>query len=193
MERRGHEILPGGLNIRTDYVNTDTVSVLLYALTEENRLACELALQTGWRISDILAIKSEQLAALSNRKRKLLRIVEQKTGKLSSKAIPVDLYNRLCAVAGTIYVFEGRDDYRKHRTRQAVYSDLKRAAKRFNIKINLAPHSLRKNYARYLYDSGKSLEEVQHDLNHTDISTTLIYVLADELKQRGNRNKKARD
>ena len=81
-------------------------------------------------------------------------------------------------------MFEGRDDYRKHRTRQAVFIDLKKCAKRFNIKINLAPHSLRKNFAVYLRKQGKSLEEIQKALNHTDLVTTMLYAFSDELQQK---------
>ena len=183
-------MLPGGLGLRTDYIKTDTVAVLLYALNEKNRLACELSLATGWRIDDVLSLKTEQLQRIQNSKRKRLTVTESKTGKSSTRYIPAELFNNLMAIAGTIYVFEGRDDYRKHRTRQAVYIDLKNAARRFRIRQNLAPHSLRKNYAVYLREQGMTLEQIQAKLNHSDLTTTMIYAFADELDARRNRKKK---
>lgn len=98
--------------------------------------------------------------------------------------LPLQLIDGLLQQAGRIYVFEGRDDYRKHRTRQAVFADLKRVAKRFNIKINLSPHSLRKNYAVYLKNSGRTLEEIGAAMNHDNITTTIIYALSDELTEK---------
>jgi site-specific recombinase XerD len=68
-----------------------------------------------------------------------------------------------------------------------VYNDLKRAAKRFNLKIELSPHSLRKNYAVHLKRQGMGLAEIQKELNHTSIITTMIYALSDELAQKFNR------
>jgi site-specific recombinase XerD len=104
-----------------------------------------------------------------------------KTGKRSTRVLPIELLRRLDEQSGILYAFQGRDDYRKHRTRQAVYIDIKKAAAKFNIKLNLTPHSLRKNYAVYLKNEGYSIEQIQKLLNHTDITTTLIYVLSDEL------------
>jgi site-specific recombinase XerD len=108
-------------------------------------------------------------------------ITERKTKKRSSKVISAELRERLLEQAGNIYIFQGRDDYRKHRTRQAVFTDLKKAAKRFNIKLSLSPHSLRKNYAVYLRKQGKTIEEIQQELNHDNTATTMIYVFSDEL------------
>ena len=62
--------------------------------------------------------------------------------------------------------------------------DIKKASKRFNIKINLSPHSLRKNYAVYLKNCGKSLTQIQAELNHDNYVTTLLYMMSDEMKQK---------
>lgn len=154
---------------------------MLWALQPPNKLVCEVALQTGWRIDDILSLTTEQLQKALKKKRCSVTITEQKTGKRSNRILPRDLCERLVEQAGRLYVFEGRDDYRKHRTRQAVYMDLKAVAKKFHIKINLSPHSLRKNYAVYLRQQGYSLEQIQKKLNHFSIGTTMIYAMADEM------------
>lgn len=67
---------------------------------------------------------------------------------------------------------------------------MKKAAKRFNIKINLAPHSLRKNYAVYLKREGKTIEEIQKAMNHDNLLTTLIYAMSDELTEKYNKKGK---
>lgn len=146
-----------------------------------NRLVCEVALQTGWRIDDILNLKTSEIKKALASPNGQLSVIESKTGKKSTKYLGKELLKKLSQQAGRQWVFEGRDDYRKHRTRQAVFSDLKKAARRFKIKINLSPHSLRKNYAVSLRTSGKSIEEVQKALNHENILTTMIYALSDEL------------
>jgi site-specific recombinase XerD len=157
-----------------------------------NRLVCELALQTGWRIDDILCLTSEQLRAALQKKRHTVTIREAKTGKTSTRSIPVNLLREVCEQSGKLYAFQGRDDWRKHRTRQAVYLDLKRAAKRFNIKLNLSPHSLRKNYAVYLRQQGYSLSEIQKRMNHDNLVVTMLYALSDELGERYGISKKPR-
>lgn len=173
-----------GIKIRTDYIKTDSIGALLWALQPANSLVCKVALETGWRVDDILSLKTEQLIKCRSKKRHTLTIIESKTNKKSTRVLPLVLLNQLIEQSGRIYVFEGRDDYRKHRTRQAVYLDLKKVAKRFNIKLNLSPHSLRKNYAVYLRNSGKSLDEIQKILNHDRKITTIIYALSDELTEK---------
>lgn len=76
-------------------------------------------------------------------------------------------------------MFEGRDDITRHRTRQAVWADLKRARKALRLKQNVAPHSARKGYAVDLLQRGGELDKVQRALNHSHESDTLIYALAD--------------
>jgi integrase len=168
--------------LRSDYITTDTVGVLLWALQPANRLVCEVALQTGWRVDDVLSLRVEELKMAKKNARHWLTITEQKTGKRSRKTLPVKLIDELPQQSGIVYIFEGRDDYRKHRSRQAVFYDLKKAAKRFNLRINLSPHSLRKNYAVYLREQGKTLEQIQEALNHADMVTTMLYAFSDELQ-----------
>ena len=64
--------------MRSDYINTDTISHLLWALQPANRLVCEVALQTGWRIDDILELKTADIAEAKNKRRHGVTITEQK-------------------------------------------------------------------------------------------------------------------
>ena len=91
---------------------------------------------------------------------------------------------RILAQAGPIYAFPGRLDGKKHRTRQAVYRDVRRAAKAFRLQEHLSPHSLRKVYAVMQYRKTGSMQRVQELLHHSDEAVTAIYALADVLTER---------
>ena len=151
---------------------------LLAALTPPNRLACEVSACTGLRISDVLNLRSERL-------RERFSVRELKTGKVKRVRLPKVLLDRLLSQAGRIYVFENRLDYRKPRTRQAVYKDLRRAAKLFRVKeTHISPHSARKIYAVSEYRRTGSIERVKELLNHEDEAVTMLYAMADQLEQR---------
>lgn len=170
----------GGVFLRSDYILKGELQHLLAALMPENRLACEVSLATGLRISDVLNMRSEQLG-------ERMSVRELKTGKRRCVRIPRELLDRMHAVKGKIYVFEGRTNYRKPRTRQAVYKDLKRAAALFRIdkKLQISPHSARKVWSvEKLKQYGGNVGKVQQLLNHSDEAVTLLYVMADVLTER---------
>lgn len=162
--------------MRTDWVCHDDVALALRLLTPANALAVELSLVTGLRIGDVLAITTDTL-----RKGQRISVYEHKTGKTKRVYIPKNLHARLLNQAGVRFVFAGQRDQEKHRTRQAVWHDVKRASKALRLKDNLAPHSARKVYAVQIYKE-KGLEACRKALNHNDTSTTLIYLLSELIK-----------
>ena len=166
--------------MRSDYIHKDIVGHVLYALTDANRLVCMVALETGLRVGDIVSIKTADL------KKSRFVLAEKKTNKKKVIRLRESLKQELLAQAGEIYVFEHRLDPAKHRSRQAVYTDIKRAAKLFRIKENISPHSLRKLYAVDMYQRTGDLKKVMQALNHDNDAVTMIYALADLLtKKRG--------
>lgn len=173
--------------MRSDYIKTDEIGALLWALREPNSLVCELVLQTGWRIDDVLCLKRTELDRALAMKRPTLTITEMKTGKRSRKSVPRSLLLRCRRQAGAVFVFEGRDSVEKHRTRQAVYYDLKKTAKKFGVKVNISPHSLRKNYAVYMYNKF-GFDRVKKELNHENDFVTMIYAFADQMAKKKSRN-----
>lgn len=162
--------------MRTDWVCHDDMSVVLRLLTPANALAVELSLVTGLRIGDALAIETDTL-----KKGQRISVYEHKTGKTKRVYIPKKLHARLLSSSGSRFVFPHRLDQNKHRTRQAVWADIKRAAKALRLKDNLAPHSARKIYAVQIYRE-KGLEACRKALNHSDTATTLIYLLSEFIK-----------
>lgn len=172
-------MLKGGGSVRTDWVNTDIIGHILASLTYENELACRLSLATGLRIGDCLALKTERLLK-GNR----FVVKEEKTGKGRRVYIPNKLYAELLKNAGRFYVFENRCDVKKHRTRQAVFKDIKRSADLFRVKENVAPHTMRKCFAVEFYKQNNSMKKVKELLNHSSEAITTIYAMADVITKK---------
>lgn len=168
----------------TEYLLDREVDMVLRALMPSNRRVMQVSLHTGLRVSDVLELRTEQL-----RKAKSGRfwVTEKKTGKRRMVGIPKALREELLRNAGEVWVFESRSDPQKHRSRQAVWKDVKRAAEAFRLPQNVAPHSFRKVYAVDLLESCGDIEKVRRALNHGSIETTLIYAAAAQLmKSRGS-------
>ena len=142
------------------------------------------ALATGLRISDVLALKTEQL-------KPHFWVTEMKTGKRRQVGLPEPLLSDIKNQAGEEWAFPGRDG-KKPRTRQAVWKDVKRAAKSFRLPQNVAPHSARKVYAVDLLAKYGDIERVRKALNHSRESVTLIYAMADKQLEAKNRRRRAR-
>lgn len=176
-------MLKGGSVTRADWVHTDSLKHILAALMPANRLAIETSLATGLRIDDVLHLRTADLS------RERFTIKERKTGKARRLRLPQSLRDDLLGQAGRWWVFEGRTDPRKPRTRQAVWKDLHRACVLFRIskQLHISPHSARKIYAVSKYQTGQSLDKVRRLLNHSNEAVTMIYAMADEMTARRTR------
>ena len=170
--------------MRSEYVEKSVVKNILGGLMPQNRLALEVSLITGLRINDVLNLKTEQI------KKVRFSVREEKTGKVKRVRLPLPLVRELLAYSGSIYVFEHRLDGRAHRTRQAVFKDLKRLAKAFHIKENLCPHSLRKIYAVEEYKKDGNLQRVKKLLNHSDEAITYLYALSHMVNRKNTKFRK---
>ena len=155
---------------------------MLDLLTYENRLVMRVLLHTGVRIGDALNLKPEQL-------KPNFWITEQKTGKRRQIGLPEPLLSDLRDNSGAKWVFPGANPD-KHRTRQAVWKDVKRAAEAARLTANAAPHSARKVYAVKLLEKYGDIERVRRALNHGGLEVTLLYAMADK-RLTGKGRKKA--
>jgi integrase len=152
------------------------------ALMPKNRLACAVSLATGLRISDVLGIKSWQLSA------EKMTVREKKTGKTRRFTMPKKLKDELRKIAGQIYVFENRLDYTRPKTRESVYKDVKRVSVALRLGRGVGTHSMRKSFAVVRYRACGDMRKVQRLLNHDKEVVTMLYALADVLKQRKGNN-----
>lgn len=163
--------------MRTDWVCHDTFALILALLTEQNRLAVEMSARYGMRIGDVLKTKTSEVLKGDWTYR------EEKTGKKRRIRCRGKFRGELLAIAGDFFVFEHRLDSTKHRTRQAVYKDIKRASKALRLDENIGTHTARKIYAVDMYRVSENLSSVQKLLNHASEAVTMIYALADKITQ----------
>ena len=162
--------------MRTDYLNPQLYNKLYSCMTYDNVLALRVSLETGLRIDDVLSLRASQLV------RRTICGTAEKTDKPYRKTISADLSKRLAALIPNKggYIFPHRLDPMKHRTRQAVWANMKKAAALMGVKMNAAPHSARKTYAVEMFKD-KGLERTQRELQHDRISTTMLYAFSDML------------
>lgn len=158
--------------MKSEYISPHELNALMQGMHPANALAFELSMITGWRIGDVLSIKTSELC-------EEMTITEQKTGKKSKKRIPYALFCRLQAFSGEKWLFQGRNA-EKHRTRQAVWADVRRSARRAGIEAHVSPHSARKVFA--VNDCKvNGLSHTQRELNHRDSAVTALYAFSDTM------------
>jgi integrase len=170
----------------TEYLLNRELEHVLAALTPSNRLVMRVMLRTGMRVSDVLKLKTDDLA---NR----MWVLESKTGKRRQVGLGNALLADIQVQAGRTWAFPGVGDPKKPRTRQAVWWDVKRAAKAFRLPQNVGTHSARKVFAVELMAKYGDVGRVQRVLRHDNMATTLIYAMADKLLEarlRGHKGKK---
>ena len=148
----------------TEYLYQREVDRVLAALMPQNQLIVRVMLQTGMRLSDALRMPSEGLVGSG-------WYTEGKTGKKRRYGLPRPLLEAIRAQAGAEWAFPGRKPG-THKTRQAVWADIKRASRAFRLKQNVGAHSMRKVYAVRLMAKYGDLEKVRRNLNHSSSSIT---------------------
>lgn len=163
--------------MKTDYLPAAEYEKLFELMQPENVLPLRCSLETGLRIGDVLALKRSNLTQKSRK----ITYKAQKTGKKGTCYITDELMKKILLHSGQEYLFEGRSPG-KPRTRQAVYTDLKKAAEKLHIDLNVAPHSCRKTFAVEDLKKKGSLAAVQEDLQHTNKVVTMLYAYADKAR-----------
>lgn len=169
--------------MKSDFVEKNSFEVLLSLMCWENSLALRVSLETGLRISDVLALRPSDIDDDC-----LIHRTASKTGKLSV----CELSRRVCEAvrneSNAKWCFPSPRDPNKHRTRQAVWYDIKKRAGQCRMNINVTPHSARKIFAVDEFHE-KGLEAVQKRLQHNNLTTTMLYAFSDLLtKEKATRN-----
>ena len=165
--------------MKAEYANPALLRFLMGYMQPDNALALEISLQTGLRIDDVL---SAPVGALSKR---TLTVIEKKTGKKAVKSISAAAAQRLRRNADSSFLFPSRKRGKRktpHKTRQAVFIDLKKAAARSGVEAHISPHSARKSYAVDVYQDG-GLTAVKTALNHDRELTSMLYAYSDRLSE----------
>ena len=117
-------------------------------------------------------------------------VTERKTKKRRQIGLPEPLLSDLKKQAGKTWFFESPRTGRPQ-TRQAVWKDVKRAAKALRLPQNIGPHSARKVFAVELLSKYGDIERVKRALNHSSEAITLIYALADRQLESKKKRRRA--
>ena len=121
----------------------------------------------------MVSLRTEQL-------RRQFWVTEAKTKKRRRVNLTDDLLEAIRAQAGEVWAFPGTKPG-THKTRQAVWKDVKRAARAFRLPQNIGTHSFRKVYAVRLREKYGSIAKVQRALAHSSLAVTAVYAMADAL------------
>lgn len=164
--------------MRADWVDPALLDHILAALTPENELALRVSMATGLRIDDVLHIKAAQVERGPR-----FTVTERKTGKHKRIYVPELLRDQMLRRSGRYYVWENRLDPKRPRTRQAVWKDLKRAARLFRVSdsLNVTPHTARKVYAVEAFAKYGKADKVRELLNHSNEAVTALYLMSEAL------------
>ncbi|MFE8698398.1 site-specific integrase [Cytobacillus sp. FJAT-53684] len=164
-----------------DREKIETIKKVLRASSLRNELLFVLGINTGLRISDLLAL---QIGDLRNHEGivKWIEIREKKTGKsryiaLSKKTIRLierymDTERRNAAVTSPLFLSQKGGPI----SRQHAYDILNKAARSVGINERIGTHSLRKTFGYFAYKDGVDLTLIQKLLNHSSQADTLRYI-----------------
>jgi integrase len=140
-------------------------------------LICAVAIETGFRVSDILNIKKRDIT----QNKGVLR--EKKTQKRREFKISdglreeIETYAKENGLRSEDFLFPSTANNRaKHIGRTQVYKVFKQVADSVKELGNISPHSCRKTYARLRYSEHGDIERLQRDFGHYSIETTKGYL-----------------
>lgn len=144
---------------------------------ERDLLLFVLGINTGLRISDLLALNIEDV-----KDRDFVDLVEQKTGK--RKRFPLN--NKIKALIRS-YVSNKPDDdplfstiFKNRMERTYVYKMLKKACQKLGLEENIGTHTLRKTFGYHHYHQFRDIVLLQKIFNHYSPSVTLRYIGIDQ-------------
>jgi integrase/recombinase XerD len=139
----------------------------------------------GLRVSEVAALKVEHLDGPGG----YLHVVDGKGGKQRTSILPkpvLDALNAYLQGRDSGYIFEGRDQ--GHISTRQIQRLLDGAAEKAGLqetrtgkirqRKRITPHLLRHSFSRWSLDAGIDISYLQHQLGHSSLTTTAIYLQA---------------
>ena len=151
---------------------------------KRDRLLFVLGVRTGFRISEILALRVKDVyrdGRALDRVKVLKRFLKEKKG---SRELPIHSHAQVLIEAyardlTTDHLFPSRMGGTI--SRFTAHKILKDAFAKAGLKGNLATHSMRKSFAKKVYRSlGYDLVSLRDALGHSHVGTTMDYIQANE-------------
>jgi integrase len=141
-------------------------------------MICIMALNTGMRIGDIIALK-----VLDVKNKTHIAIREEKTNK--TKLFPIngqlreEINNYINGMREEDYLFESRQKnsagVKTHITRVQAYRYIKKVAEGLGIE-NFGLHSFRKSFGYFYYQQTKDIAKLMQIFNHSSQEVTKRYI-----------------
>lgn len=147
-----------------------------------DRLAIDVAATMGPRVAELCKLRIEDVDLDAGQ----AQIVEGKGGKDRMVRIPGRLVEVLRGWIGdrkTGYLFPGPNG--KRMSTRTFRINLKQIAAAAGIARRVHPHCLRHTAATRMLEAGGTLSEVQHQLGHSSITITAIYLHCDTSRLKG--------
>lgn len=159
--------------MKSEYIDGDLWRGIVSGMTPANALAIAVSLDTGMRIGDVLKLRTSDLMENG------IMYIAEKTGKRGITQCSAKLLAALRENAVDGVCFPSRFGSKgKYRSRQAVWKNVRKAARNAGIKPHVSPHSARKTFAVELRRRS-GVEAVQEALQHKYKTTTNLYAFAD--------------
>jgi integrase/recombinase XerD len=144
-----------------------------------DRAMLELLCATGMRVSELVALNVDDVNAQNG-------VVHCLGAGAKRRVIPVEAramdaltdYIRRGRLAFAVNVDERAlfvNPHGERLTRQGLWLIIKEYVKEAKIATPVTPHTLRHSFAVHLLSRGEDLQNVQHLLGHTNITTTQVY------------------
>lgn len=171
-----------------EVLTAEEIGALLSELKDPWRTAVYLAVTTGLRVSELLALKWEDVEFTAGEIRLLRGIVRQHIGEMkteaSRKPVPLDaeLAKVLAQWRGQCpynqdldYIFGSPDKHGKqpYWPNAAMEDHIRPAAKRAGIQKRLGWHTLRHTFGTLLKSQGTDVAVTQALLRHANVSITM--------------------
>jgi integrase/recombinase XerD len=177
-----------------DFLSLDEWHKLLAAApTAREAALLWLMAGCGLRVSEVAALKVEHLDGAGG----YLHVVNGKGGKRRTSILPrpvLEALNAHLQGRNSGYIFEGRDH--GHISTRQIQRLLDEAAEKAGLqetrmgkmrqRKRITPHLLRHSFSRWSLDAGIDISYLQHQLGHSSLTTTAIY-----LQARPNHRRKA--
>lgn len=159
----------------------ERIKKILKSQNVRDYLLFVLGINSGLRVSDLLALKVSDVMDDRGNVRDRISMREKKTGK--SKDFPIGK-NARKAIQEYMAGIEPENDQPLFQskkgngaiTRVQAYRILNEAARTVGIKEKIGTHTLRKTFGYHAYKAGYDLSQIQKLLNHSSPGVTLRYI-----------------
>lgn len=150
-----------------------------------NRVLFELGLTTGFRVSEILALKIKDVMEFNKIKdcikveAKFMKNKKQsrEVGLKDSLKSTLESYIKTLGNNPELYLFPSRKGENKPLTARGVHNVMNDLKQILQLPGSIGTHCMRKTFANDVWEiSGHDLYEVMLALGHTDINTTKDYL-----------------